>query len=247
MRRPPLTVIVALLGGAAAAAPTQETADTTLTVEGFLQDDEQFDLWTIVLPLPLQTLGARTFVLPLVGGAGRWSPLRNRYVAAHGRVSRLASGGTPGIGFTVDEMREREPPGTVRVSVDRSTTRHSDVTLSVIPNRFGWQDAQGNESGVNPVLLYTITNRRETPIRFNLPSKDFLCVSVRAVADDAGWDSTTHVLNPDARRFAVQRGGVFRDVIQLPHDAASRPGRYRAHIGICTVDDFDVTAEFDVQ
>src|SRR5216683_1297950 len=96
MRRPPLTVIVALLGGAAAAAPTQETADTTLTVEGFLQDDEQFDLWTIVLPLPLQTLGARTFVLPLVGGAGRWSPLRNRYVAAHGRVSRLASGGTPG-------------------------------------------------------------------------------------------------------------------------------------------------------
>jgi hypothetical protein len=247
MRRPPLTLIVMLLSGAAAAAPTQQPADTTLTVEGFLQDDEQFDLWTMVLPLPLRALGERTFVLPLVGGAGRWSPLRNRYVAAHGRVSRLASGGTPGIGFAVDEMHEREPPGTVHVSVDRSTTRHSDVTLSVIPNRFGWHDAQGNESGVNPVLLYTITNRRETPIFFVLPSKDFLCVSVRSVGGDADWDSTTQVLNPDARRFAVQRGGVFRDVIQVPHDAAARSGRYRAHIGICTIADFDVTAEFDVQ
>jgi hypothetical protein len=55
------------------------------------------------------------------------------------------------------------------------------------------------------------------------------------------------VLNPDARRFAVQRGGGFRDVIRLPHDAATRPGRYRARIGICAVEDFDVTAEFDVQ
>jgi hypothetical protein len=234
MRRMCLTLIVVLLSGAAAAAPTQETVDTTLTVEEFLQNDEQFDLWTIVLPLPLHALGARTFVLPLVGGMGRWSALRNRYVAAHGRVSHLASGGTPSIGFTVDEMHEREPPGTVRVSVDRSTTRHSDVTLSVIPNRFGWYDAQGNESGVNPVLLYTITNRRETPIFFVLPSKDFLCVSVRSGTDDSGWDSTTHVLSPDARRFAVQRGGVFRDVIGLPHDATPRP-RYRARVGVCTV------------
>jgi hypothetical protein len=70
---------------------------------------------------------------------------------------------------------------------------------------------------------------------------------VRSVTDGSGWDSTTHVLNPDARRFAVQRGGVFRDVIQLPHDAALRPGRYRARIGICAIEDFDVTAEFDVQ
>jgi hypothetical protein len=80
-----------------------------------------------------------------------------------------------------------------------------------------------------------------------LPSNDFLCVSVRSATDGAGWDSTTHVLNPDARRFAVQRGGLFRDVIQLPHDAATRPGRYRARIGICAVEDFDITAEFDVQ
>ncbi len=247
MRRVSFTLLVVLLSSAARAAPSQQTADTTLTVEGFLQNDDQFDLWTIVLPLPLHALGARTFVLPLVGGAGRWSLLRDRYVAAHGRVSRLASGGTPGIGLTVGEMHEREPPGTVRVNVHRSTTRHSEVTLSVIPNRVGWHDAQGNETGVNPVLLYTITNRRGTPMFFMLPTNEFLCVSVRSTTDGSSWDSTTHVLNPDARRFAVQRGGMFRDVIQLPPDAATRPGRYRARIGICAVEDYDITAEFDVQ
>lgn len=247
MLRTSLTLIVGLLSGAAAAAPTQVAADTTLTAEGFLQNDEQFNLWTIVLPLPLNALGARTFVLPLLGGAGRWSPLLNRYVAAHGRVSRLATGGTPGIAFVVDDMREREPPGTVRVTVDRGATRHSDVTLSVIPNRFAWRDAQGNESGVNPLVLYTITNRRETPIFFVLPSNDFLCVSVRSVGDETGWDSTTRVPNPDGRRFAVSRGGLFRESMQLPRDVATRPGRYRARMGICAVNDFDVTADFEVQ
>src|SRR5205823_7875751 len=71
-----LVLALALLGGAAA-SPAQQGDDTALTVEGFLQNDEQFDLWTIVTPLPLQALGVRTFVLPLVGRGGRWSRYRN--------------------------------------------------------------------------------------------------------------------------------------------------------------------------
>jgi len=55
------------------------------------------------------------------------------------------------------------------------------------------------------------------------------------------------VTNPDARRFTLQHAGVFRDGVQLPEEAAARPGHYFAHIGICDVDDYDITAEFDVQ
>jgi hypothetical protein len=36
-------------------------------------------------------------------------------------------------------------------------------------------------------------------------------------------------------------------LIRLPVDAAPRPGRYVARVGICDVDDYDITAEFDVQ
>src|SRR5437868_10936245 len=106
MRRAGVTLVLALalLSGATGRSPAQQTGDTTLTVEGFLQNDEQFDLWTIVAPLPLHALGVQTFVLPLVGKAGRWSRYRNQYVAARGRVARVPGGGTPGIGIVLDDM-----------------------------------------------------------------------------------------------------------------------------------------------
>src|SRR5690348_8338164 len=110
MRRLPRFLTLALLACLGAAAHAQERADTTLTVQGFLQRDDQFDLWTIVVPLPLHVLGARTFVVPLVGEKDRWSRYLNRYIEARGRVSRLPSGGSPGIGFDVEKMKEVEPP-----------------------------------------------------------------------------------------------------------------------------------------
>ena len=242
-----LALALAMLCGRVAPAPAQRAADTTLTVEGFLQNDEQFNLWTIVVPLPLQVLGVRTFVLPLVGKTDRWSRYRNEYVAARGRVAPVPGGGAPGIGIDVDKMSARLPPRTSHRTVDHGMTLHADVTLSVIPDRFAWRDAAGAATGVNPMALYAITNRRQTPILFMLPTNNFLCISVSDTEHGEHWDSTTKVLNPDARRFAVQRGGIFRDAIRLPADAAPRPGRYIAHVGICDVDDYDITTEFDVQ
>src|SRR5690349_10968715 len=249
MPRARVTVLLALamLGVRAAPSRAQEAADTAMTVEGFLQNDEQFDLWTIVAPLPLHALGVRTFVLPLVGKAGPWSRYRNEYVEARGHVARVPGGGSPGIGIAVEDMSARVPPRTTHRSVDHGFTLHADVTLSVIPDRFAWRDTLGDETGVNPILLFTITNRRQAPIMFMLPTKDLLCISVSDSQRGSQWDSTTKVLNPDARRFAVQRGGIFRDAIRLPLEAAPRPGRYLARVGICDIDDYDVTAEFDVQ
>src|SRR5256885_12707608 len=89
MQRAGVTLVLALaLLSGSAASPAQQADDTALTVEGFLQNDEQFDLWTIVTPLPLHALGVRTFVLPLVGKGGRSSRYRNEYVASRGHVAR---------------------------------------------------------------------------------------------------------------------------------------------------------------
>jgi len=237
---------LALLSGRAGPSAAQQAAETTMTVEGFLQKDEQFDIWTIVAPLPLHTLGVQTFVLPLVGSADRWTRYRNQYVAAHGRIARVPGGGTPGIAIDVENMSVRPPPRTSHRTVDHGLTLHADVTLSVVPDRFAWRDAQG-ETGVNPIALFTISNRRQTAIMFVLPTNNFLCISVNDSSGGGHWDSTTKVLNPDARRVAVQRGGIFRDAIRLPPEAAPRPGRYVAHVGVCDVDDYDISAEFDVQ
>src|SRR6266536_2270380 len=247
MRSIPLTVALALIGGTLAPSPAQEPVDTVVTIQGFLQQDNQVGAWTIVVPLPLRVLGTRTFVVPVVGKTDRWSRFQNRYIEATGRVTRLPERGNPAIGMEVDKAKELEPPGTAHATVDHGMTLHADVTLSVIPNRFAWQDTSRGATGVNPMLLYTILNRRAAPIYFFLPTNNFLCINVTSSEGTILWDSTTRVTNPDARRFTLQHAGVFRDGVQLPEEAAARPGHYFAHIGICDVDDYDITAEFVVQ
>ena len=241
------TVVLALLVCAGAPAATQESVDTALTIQGFLQRDNEFGVWTIVVPLPLRVLGTQTYVVPLVGNPERWGRYLNRYIEARGRITRLPERGNPDIGMEVEEAKELEPPGTARGSVDKGVTLHADVTLSVIPNRLSWKDTTGSPTGVNPMLVYTILNRRTAPIYFILRTNRFLCITIKSQEGISVWDTTTMVLSPDARRFAMQRGGRFRDAIHFPEDAASRPGHYYAHVGVCDVDDYDITAEFDVR
>ncbi len=241
------SLVLALLVCTAAPAAAQEPVDTALTIQGFLQRDNEVDVWTIVVPLALQVLGTRTYVVPVVGKPERWGKYVNRYIEASGRVTRLPERGNPGIGMEVEQAKELEPPGTARTTVDHGMTLHADITLSVVPNRFAWRDSAGTSTGVNPMLVYTIRNRRAAPIFFVLATRRFLCLTVKSAEGIAVWDTTTLVPSPDARRFTMQRGGLFRDAIHFPEDAASRRGHYFAHVGICDVDDYDITAEFDVR
>ena len=245
MRRASLAL--ALLVCSAALMAAQQSVDTTLTIQGFLQRDNDVGVWTMVVPLPLQVLGTQTYVVPVVGKPERWGKYLNRYIEASGRVTRLPERGNPGIGMEVEKAKELEPPGTARATLDHGMTLHADITLSVVPNRFAWRDSAGTPTGVNPMLVYTIFNRRAAPIFFVLPTRRFLCVTVKSAEGIAVWDTTTLVPSPDARRFTMQRGGLFRDAIHFPEDAASRKGHYFAHVGICDVDDYDITAEFDVR
>ena len=241
-----VTALVVLVASATLAAA--QAVDTMVTAQGFLQRDDQVGVWTIVVPLPLRAFGARTYVVPVVGQPERWSKYVNHYIEATGRVTRIPERGDPPIGMEIEKAKDVEPPGTGHATVDRGMTLHADITLSVIPNRFSWHDANGNDTGVNPIVLYSIINKRSAPIFFVLPNNDFLCLTVKTARDNVKtWDTTTQVLNPDARRFAVQRAGILRDQIHLPRDAAPRPGRYLAVVGICAVDDYDVTAEFEIQ
>jgi len=237
-----------VLVASATLASAQQAVDTVVTVQGFLQEDDQVGVWTIVVPLPLEVLGSRTFVVPVVGKPERWKRFVNHYIQARGRVTRIPERGNPPIGLEIDKADDVEPPGTRHVAVDHGTSLRADVALSVIPNRFAWRDTDGQDTGVNPIVLYSIVNRRSTPIYFFLPNNDFLCVTTRYKGDNTKlWDSTTKVANPDARRFALQRAGIFRDQIHLPVDAAPRHGRYAVQVGVCALDDFDISAEFEIQ
>jgi hypothetical protein len=240
-----LRVSLSLLVAFACGARAQGGPDSTLTVHGFLQQDAALDLWTIVVPTRLEAFGARTYVLPLVGKPGRWERYLDHYVEATGRVAPLTPPANPPIGLDVAKMREVEAPGTVRTVIERAGMR-ATLTVVVIPNRFAWKDSAGRETGVNPLVMYTIANEHVGPIIFYLPTNDLFCVTVRSPDAGGEWDSIIKVPPGSQRRFTVQRGGLFREIMQLPPDAAPRRGRYLAQGAICSVSEYEIAAPFEV-
>src|SRR2546430_16434701 len=73
----------------------------------------------------------------------------------------------------------RSPPGTQRSTVQLSFSQLAVVTLAVIPNRFAWRAGDGQPTGVQPLLMYTVYNHGQTQLDFMLPTNDVVCVGVQ--------------------------------------------------------------------
>src|SRR5256886_9351031 len=61
----------------------------------------------------------------------------------------------------------RSPPGTQRSTVQLSFSQLAVVTLAVIPNRFAWRAGDGQPTGVQPLLMYTVYNQDRKSTRLN--------------------------------------------------------------------------------
>jgi len=230
---------LAVLGHRLAAAQLQ--SDTTVTLQGFVQENLEGARWALLSPLPVTALGIRTFVIELAKG-DRWSGLAAHYVSASGALLRNQTGQ---LSLVADSMREVEPPGTAHATLIRGMTQHPRISLAVVPNAFAWNDSAGRSTGVNPVILYGIRNDRSTTIYLVLQSNDLLCVHVQGTT--SMWDTTTVELNPTYHRFLIQHGGEFRQALQLPPEAAPRPGAYIATVRLCEIEGYEITTRFEVQ
>ena len=238
MNRIRILAIAVLLPRIAAA---QFQGDTTVTLQGFVQENLEGVRWALLAPLPVSALGIRTYVIELAKG-DRWSRLASRYVSASGSLYRGSSGR---LSLVADSVRVVEPPGTAHATFIRGMTQHPTLSLAVVPNRFAWNDSGGSPTGVNPVILYEIRNDRSTTLYLVLQTNDLLCVHVQGRT--SMWDTTTVELNPTYHRFLIQHGGEFRQAIQLPTEAAPRPGPYIATVRICEAEGYEISTQFEVR
>jgi len=249
MRVVPLSL--ALLASLAAPAAPQPLVDTTVTLQGFLQEDQGSGTMIVLVPLPFEALGVRTFALAVQGKTGRWNQLLSHYVEVQGRVSVVSVAGAVGLGIDVDRIKEAEPPGTVRHTVGHGFSVKTSVAAAVIPNRFAWVDSRGTATGVNPFVSYSVSERKgtlqESPIFAVLPTNNLLCARVSRLDAAWEWDTTTQARNATARGLVLDRSGTYRDGVQLPQAAASMRGRYQVRIGICQLGEYEVTVGFEVQ
>jgi hypothetical protein len=193
--------------------------------------------------------GGRFGLLAVPDAATRWPWPRmdGRFVEVVGRVTR--SPATPdAAGIAIDHLRELDPPGTQRSTVQLSFSQLAVVTLAAIPNRFAWRVGDGQPSGVQPLLMYTLYNHGQTQLDFMLPTNDVVCVRVRREggSDDAGWRTSLPAPTANRERIVIRLGGLFRRFIAIPPDAAPVPGRYVAHVTLCGVADYQVETSFEV-
>ncbi len=235
-----IALLVPAISNAVAQAPP--ATDTAVLLQGFVQTDATGQ-WTLVTPLPVTALGKSSYVMRLTGNSSLWNRLEGQYVEATGQLSTEAVGG---YALTVAGMKRVDPPGTMHRDYNAGYTKHARMTLSVVPNRFAWV-RDGRSTGVNPTVIYTVENQSNNPIFIVMHKDDLVCMSIRTPDSEVTlWDSTTLAPLPNRRRFVFQHGGPFLQVFQLPAQVVSRPGRYEVQIGICEIDDYDMTAVFDV-
>lgn len=230
--------MVALLSARCAA----QAADTTVTVRGFLERADSGG-WQVVLPAPLLVNGRRISVLMAGGHAKNFSRLQERFVEAAGRVTLGPGPAT----LAVARLEEVEPPGTGRSTIQPSFNQSAVITLSAIPNEFAWRLPDGQPSGVQPLLMYTVFNHGQTELDFMFRTNELLCVDVREKTGTASWHESVPAPTSNQEHIVIRLGGLYRHVIPIAPEAASRPGRYVARVTLCGVPDYAVETEFAVR
>ncbi len=234
-------VAVALLVVLGAAAQTPQ--EPPVTVYGFLQPADS-GRWTLLLPEPVAVAGARHGLLTAEGDDARWSRFEDRFLEVVGHV-RLDAG-RPVI--TVKQLRELAPPGMGRTAVDLSFNQRAVVTLAAIPNRFAWRLADGQPSGVQPLLMFTVHNESQTTIDFMLPTNDALCVRVEpARGGGTAWETSLPPPSRKGQRVVIRLGAVYQQFVAIPADAAPMPGSYDASVTLCGLNDYHATTSFEVR
>jgi hypothetical protein len=216
--------------------------DTIVTVHGFLERSDS-GAWQLVLPAPLAVGGRRFNVLIAGGKAKEFSRLQERFVEARGRVTLAPRSAT----LAVARLQEVEPPGTGRSTIHPSFNQSAVITLSAIPNEFAWRLADGQASGVEPLLMYTVFNHGQTELDFLFRTNELLCVDVRDKTLQEAWHESVPAPTSNQEHIVIRLGGLYRHAIPIVPDAAPRPGRYVARVTLCGIPEYAVETEFAVR
>lgn len=235
---------------AIATGSAQVEPDTVQVFRGYVQEADTGPGWRLVLVYPFTSgsLRVQSLWLPESSGGGRrWTRYRNRLVRATGAVTTVPGpAGPAGLRLDVRRMEAVEVPGTHSRAVRPMISQRAMLTIGVVPNRFAWLETTGDSTGVNPAILFSITNDGEAPLEFEFRSNDVICAAVFQGDDPRPRWRYSWKGDAVTRRLSIGLGTVLRWVVPLPPEAAREPGVYGAEASLCEVQDYRARVEFEV-
>jgi hypothetical protein len=214
--------------------------DTTVTVRGLVAvsgDSAGAFRAVVVLAEPFVVAGKQIWVLSLTGDPDHWRDWDSRYVEATGELGEATPNGRS---FTTTRIHDVEPAGAATREVV-SLSHHSNVSLAVVPRAFSATSSGDPANGITPLIFYKINVSGQTDIEIQLPTQDFICVSVGSPgAREPTWRDSWRV-SQKGSPFAVRIGPVLRVFIPVPADLVSRPGVYEVQASVCGNPEYQLT------
>ena len=220
-----------------------QPADSSVVLRGLLAADENSQ-WVLALPQPMVFGGRRVGRIALRGDANRWSRYDRFYVEVRGTlVAEQDTLQLPYLNLTA--VKEVQPEGIARGEVSTSFSQRVAMTLYVLPRSFHWRNNDGSTTGVGPVVVYTLNNHGQSRLTLGFDSKDYVCFQVQKQYGSQVWEFARQFAQPNSQQ-EVTLPPFVREMVELPENAASTPGKYRVRAGLCGYREYQLEAEIDV-
>ena len=220
-----------------------QPADSSVVLRGLLAADENSQ-WVLALPQPMSFQGRRVGRIALRGDANRWSRYDRFYVEARGTlVAEQDTLQLPYLNLTA--VKEVQPEGIARGEVSTSFSQRVAMTLYVLPRSFRWRNNDGSVTGVGPVVVYTLNNHGQSRLTLGFDSRDYVCFQVQKQYGSQVWEFARQFAQPNSQQ-EVTLPPFVREMVELPENAASTPGKYRVRAGLCGYREYQLEAEIDV-
>lgn len=167
---------------------------------------------------------------------------KGTYVEASGPISYRKGPARPF--WPVLEVRDLK---TLQLDGRAKSTQlvQKDLNLTIKPAVFPWTNLAG-EPLPSPRVTYSVRNTSKTTMELTFSTTEQVSFVVRdATTKKDLWKHPKFNGNV-VTHLVLQTDEIFRQIIDLPREAAPDPGIYIMDVSLCGHDEFDLTTRFDV-
>lgn len=136
------------------------------------------------------------------------------------------------------------PEGQVRKRLEGGKVM---ITIAVKPPVIVWNDDRDQSTGLEPVVVYRVTNQKSSPLEFRFPTSARVCAKVSRNGKETWlFPMPDEGRKPSAAALTIPPGKSFGVSVELSAKATQPHGQYSVTGGLCGYPAYQLTVGFTV-